>query len=111
VMNISIHVAIGTSLFIMIFSSSSGVINHILNGNLPIFAIFFGIFLGIGAVVGSSIGSRVTYRLKDVKIKKIYGLITICIAIPLIWIRILLPSDPIQVFFNNLEDFFSSIIS
>ncbi|MFX0132552.1 MAG: sulfite exporter TauE/SafE family protein [Candidatus Hodarchaeota archaeon] len=111
VMNASIHVAIATSLFIMIFSSSSGVINHILNGNLPIFAIYFGIFLGIGAILGSSIGSRVAYRLKDKKIKKVYGLITICIAIPLIWLRILLPTDPIQVFFNNFRDFFSGIIS
>ncbi len=111
VIGIPIHIAIATSLFIMIFSSSFGAFNHILNGNLPIFSIYFGIALGIGAIFGSSIGSRVAYRIKDTKIKKIYGLITVLIAIPLIWIRILLPSDPIQVFFNNLEEIFSSIIS
>jgi uncharacterized membrane protein YfcA len=110
VMGVSIHVAIGTSLFIMICTSISGVINHSLNGNLPIDAFFLGVFLAIGAVVGSNIGSRVAYRLKDKKIKKIYGIIMVAVAIPLIWLRVFLPSDPIQVFFNDLEYFFNNLI-
>ncbi|MFX1451605.1 MAG: TSUP family transporter, partial [Promethearchaeota archaeon] len=104
-----IHVAIGTSLFIMAFTSFSGVINHILFGNLPLLAIIFGICLAAGAVIGSSIGARVAYKLVDEKIKKIYGIITVCLAIPLIWLRIFLPSDPIEVFINNWISFFANL--
>jgi len=110
IMGVSIHVAIGTSLFIMIASASFGVFNHILFGNLPMSVIIFGVALGIGAVIGSSIGARVAYKLVDEKIKKIYGIITVCIAIPLIWLRIFLPSDPIEVFINNWIDFFANFL-
>lgn len=104
IFGISTHVAIATSLFLMIFNSIASLTVHIYEGNL---ILIFGILLAIGAVIGANFGSRLAYRLKGKKIRKIYGIIMVLIAIPLIWLRIFLPmNDPIQEFISNLMDLF-----
>ncbi|MHA1378826.1 MAG: sulfite exporter TauE/SafE family protein [Candidatus Helarchaeota archaeon] len=107
VFNVSTHVAIATSLFLMIFTSISGIITYFLQGNLPDFAIFFGIFLVIGVLIGANIGSRLAYKLKGKKIRKIYGVIMVCVAIPLTWLRMFIQfDDPIHLFIKNLMNLF-----
>ncbi|MFX1451606.1 MAG: sulfite exporter TauE/SafE family protein [Promethearchaeota archaeon] len=109
IFNVSTHVAIATSLFLMVFTAISGLITHSLQGYLPDFAIFFGIFLAIGAVFGANIGSRLAYRLKGKKIRKIYGIIMVGVAIPLTWLRVFIPiNDPIQIIMKELINFFSN---
>ncbi|MHA1298444.1 MAG: sulfite exporter TauE/SafE family protein [Candidatus Helarchaeota archaeon] len=106
---LSTHVAIATSLFLMIFTSFSGLITYFFEGNLPDFAILFGFLLVIGVLIGANIGSRLAYKLKGKKIRKIYGIIMVCVAIPLTWIRIFVQiDDPFQIFIKNLINFFSN---
>ena len=105
---VSTHVAIASSLFLMIFNSISGLITYTMQGNL---ILELGIFLAIGAVIGANIGPRVTYRLKSESIRKIYGIIMVFFAIPLIWLRMFFfVSDPIQDCISNITSFISSLI-
>ena len=110
VFGVSTHVAVATSLFVMIFSSMSGLITYFSQGNLPNFALLFGFLLVIGVIIGSSIGSRLAYKFKGKKIRKLYGIFSICVAIPLTWLRFLIPiTDPVQIFIENLEILLSNL--
>ena len=107
--DVSTHVAIATSLFTMIFTSSSGLLTYYTQGNINSGVLWLGISLAVGVLIGSNIGSRLAYKLESKKLRKIYGIIMVCVAIPLTWLRMFIPADPIQVFIEDLIKLFSNI--
>ncbi|MEM2210412.1 MAG: sulfite exporter TauE/SafE family protein [Nitrososphaerales archaeon] len=78
VMNIPIHLAVATSLFAMIFTSTSGAWAHILLNNV---SLEYAIPLIIGMVTGAQIGTRIAKRLKSKTMEFIFGLIIMIIGI------------------------------
>ncbi len=72
IFGIPIHVAIATSLFIIIFTSSFGMTTHLLLGNV---LISVGIFLAIGTVIGGQIGARTAQKIDREKLRKIFAIV------------------------------------
>lgn len=67
-----IHVAIATSLFIIIFTSSFGMTTHFLLGNV---LLSIGIFLAIGTVIGGQIGARTAQKIEREKLRKVFAVV------------------------------------
>ncbi|MHA1650310.1 MAG: sulfite exporter TauE/SafE family protein [Candidatus Helarchaeota archaeon] len=82
----TIHVAIATSLFIMIFTSSFATLQHFLLGYMNLILLLTGLVVAIGAIIGSQIGSKIQIRLKGKTLQRIFGGFMIGIAIPLLWL-------------------------
>ncbi len=85
----TMHVAIGTSLFIMIFTASFSTLWNYLNlmSVLDSNFLFAGLLVAAGALIGSQIGSYIQTRLKGRTLQLTFGLFMIGIAIPLLWIK------------------------
>jgi uncharacterized membrane protein YfcA len=83
----TIHVAIATSLFIMIFTASFATLQNFFLGYLDGNLALIGLIIAIGAIIGSQIGSYVQVHLKGRSLKLIFGCFMIGIAIPLLWLR------------------------
>ncbi|NVM27287.1 MAG: sulfite exporter TauE/SafE family protein [Candidatus Helarchaeota archaeon] len=83
-----IHVAIATSLFIMIFTAAASTLWHSLNliGELDTYFFIAGLLVAAGAVAGSQIGSHIQTRLKGRTLQLVFGIFMIGIAIPLLWL-------------------------
>ena len=72
VFGVPIHVSIATSLFIIIFTSSFGMLTHLFLGNVLITE---GIFLAIGTVIGGQIGARTTQKIEKGILRKIFAVV------------------------------------
>jgi uncharacterized membrane protein YfcA len=72
VFGIPIHVAIATSLFIIIFTSVFGMTTHLFLGNV---LISIGILLAIGTVIGGQIGARTAQKINREKLRKIFAIV------------------------------------
>jgi len=72
VFGLPIHVAIATSLFIIIFTSSFGMATHLFLGNV---LLTIGIFLAIGTVIGGQIGARTSQKIEKGKLRKIFAVV------------------------------------
>ncbi|MFX1519497.1 MAG: sulfite exporter TauE/SafE family protein [Promethearchaeota archaeon] len=72
IFGVPIHVAIATSLFIIIFTSSFGTATHLILGNV---LITVGILLVIGTIIGSQIGSRVAQKIERERLRRIFAIV------------------------------------
>jgi len=72
IFGVPIHVAIATSLFIIIFTSSFGTATHLFLGNV---LISIGILLAIGTIIGSQIGSRTAQKIERRKLRRIFAIV------------------------------------
>lgn len=78
---INMHLAVGTSMFIILSTSIFGSTGHIVQGNInPILAIP----VIIGYILGAQIGSRISVRSSSKKLKFIFSIIMMLIGIKLI---------------------------
>jgi uncharacterized membrane protein YfcA len=84
----TMHMAIATSLFIMIFTATFSTLWNYINLVNILDAEFFlvGLIIAAGAVLGAQIGSRIQTRLKGRDLQIIFGFFMIAIAIPLLWL-------------------------
>lgn len=74
----SIHRAVGTSLFIIVLISLSGVASHYLNGNnidIPLASLFLG-----GGAVGMWLGGLVANRLKGPTLQRVFSAAIVLVA-------------------------------
>jgi len=76
-----IHVVVATSMFTMIFTSFSGVIQHWSLGNVDF---VFGLLIAVGAVVGAQVGSWVCKRVSGEYLQAIFSFILIVISVQMI---------------------------
>ncbi len=72
------HLAVATSVFIMVFTSSSAVISHIYLGNTQ-----FGyvILLSLGVVIGAQIGTKIAKNTSSKSLKRIFGVLLIIVSL------------------------------
>jgi len=76
-MGVPIHLAVATSMFLMIFTSLSGVATHLAIGNvLPDYALF----LAGGVIVGAQIGARVARRMQASHLGSLFAVMLIIIG-------------------------------
>jgi hypothetical protein len=76
-----IHFSIPTSMFIMIFTSISGVTSYALQGAIiPLFAVY----LGIGSIVGAQVGAYTSKRLSSRKLLFVFAAMLVVASISMI---------------------------
>jgi len=74
VVGLPIHLAVATSMFIMVFSASFGATTHFLMGNLvPEYVVL----LGAGVILGAQLGARTAKKLKASKLRKAFAIVLI----------------------------------
>jgi len=80
-LNFPIHFSIPTSMFIMIFTSISGVANHLQQGNVdPQFAIY----LGLGSILGAQVGAYTSKKLSGKSLRLIFAVMLIVASINMV---------------------------
>jgi len=73
-----IHFSIPTSMFIMIFTSISGVTNHLQQGHVdPIYALY----LGVGSIIGAQIGAYTSKKLSSRSLGLVFAAMLIVASI------------------------------
>jgi uncharacterized membrane protein YfcA len=80
-LNFPIHFSIPTSMFIMIFTSISGVANHIQQGNVNA---LYAVYLGIGAVIGAHVGAYTSRKLSSRSLSLVFAAMLIVASINMI---------------------------
>lgn len=75
------HVAIATSVFIMVFTSVSGVATHVFLGNVQFNYAFF---LSVGVIFGAQIGAYVAKRTSSRNLRRIFGLLLVFVSLRMI---------------------------
>ncbi|MEM3770598.1 MAG: sulfite exporter TauE/SafE family protein [Candidatus Bathyarchaeia archaeon] len=76
-----IHFAIPTSMFIMIFTSISGVANHIQQGNVNA---LYAVYLGIGSVVGAQVGAYTSRKLSSRSLNLVFAAMLMAASVNMI---------------------------
>jgi uncharacterized membrane protein YfcA len=82
IVDLPMHAAVATSMFTMIFTTTSGTImNYLVLSQIGPEAIstfiFYGVFLGVGMIVGGQIGPRIACRINAVQLKQFFGLVLV----------------------------------
>jgi uncharacterized membrane protein YfcA len=76
-----IHFSIPTSMFIMIFTSISGVSSQLQQGNVdPLFAVY----LGIGSIFGAQVGAYASKRLSSRNLRLVFAVMLIIASVNMI---------------------------
>lgn len=78
---IPIHIAVGTSLLAIIMNSTAGAITHAAFESLKI---YISISLAIGGIFGVGIGVKTANKLDAIKLKKVFEIFLMIIAISII---------------------------
>jgi len=81
VANLPMHVAVATSMFIMIFTSISGVLTHIQLGNVNFESASY---LAIGVIFGAQVGARIAKRISGKRLRGFFGAVLIIVSINLL---------------------------
>lgn len=76
-----IHLAVATSAFIMIFTSTSGVATHLYLGNVRF---DYALILGIGVIFGAQIGAYFAKRTSSKNLRRIFGVVLVLISIGMV---------------------------
>jgi uncharacterized protein len=81
VLFLPIHVVVGTSMFTMIFTSFSGVVQHWILGNVNL---EFALLLAVGAIIGAQVGSWMCKRVTGEKLQVIFAVTMILLSTQII---------------------------
>jgi uncharacterized membrane protein YfcA len=85
-LGVSMHVAVATSMFTMVFTSIFGVMTHLYLGNvIPHYAIL----LAAGVIAGAQIGAFIASRLKERRLQVLFGILMIFVGIRMVIERLL----------------------
>jgi len=80
--NFPMHVAVATSMFIMIFTSTSGVTTHFFSGTNIHFD--YVVFLALGVIFGAQVGAYLSRRTSVKNLKRIFGITLLLVSIRMI---------------------------
>ncbi|MDH5448529.1 MAG: sulfite exporter TauE/SafE family protein [Candidatus Bathyarchaeota archaeon] len=75
------HLAVATSVFIMIFTSLSGVVTHLSLGNVQF---GYALLLGVGVIFGAQMGAYVSRRVSSKNLQRIFGLVLVFVSLRMI---------------------------
>jgi len=81
VVGFPIHLAVATSMLIMIFTSISGAVTHLALGNVQI---EYAVYLIVGVIAGTQLGAAIANRMKEKALTRIFGLAIILIGLRMI---------------------------
>lgn len=76
-----IHFSIPTSMFIMIFTSITGVANHVQMGNVEP---YYALYLGLGSVFGAQVGANASKKLSSRNLRLVFAAMLIVASINMI---------------------------
>jgi len=65
-----IHIAVATSMFVMIFTSLSGAMTHLLLGHV---LLHYVLLLAVGVSIGTQVGARIAKRLKSRTLERVFS--------------------------------------
>lgn len=75
------HLAVATSVFIMVFTSISGVATHVYLGNVQLDYAFI---LSVGVIFGAQIGAYVAKRVSSKNLRRTFGLLLVIVSLRMI---------------------------
>lgn len=73
-----IHFSIPTSMFIMIFTSITGVTSHVQQGNVNL---YYALYLGVGSIFGAQVGAYASKKLSGRNLRLVFGVMLIVASI------------------------------
>ncbi len=76
-----IHVAVATSMFTMVFTSISGVVQHFSLGNIRFEYV---LPLALGTILGAQVGAYTSKRLSSKNLRRIFGIVLIVVSVQMI---------------------------
>lgn len=76
-----IHFSIPTSMFIMIFTSISGVVSHVQQGNVNA---LYAVYLGLGSVAGAQVGAYISRKLSSRSLSFVFAAMLIVASVNMI---------------------------
>jgi len=80
-MAMSMHIAVATSMFTMVFTSISGVIQHFSLGNIRF---EYALPLALGTIFGAQLGAYTSKRLSSKNLQRVFGMVLIVVSIQMI---------------------------
>ncbi|MDH5782365.1 MAG: sulfite exporter TauE/SafE family protein [Candidatus Bathyarchaeota archaeon] len=80
-MDIPIHITVATSMFTMIFTSTSGVIQHFSLGNIRF---EYALLLVLGTIFGAQLGAFTSKRISSRNLRRIFGMVLILVSMRMI---------------------------
>ena len=80
-MCIPIHVTVATSMFIMVFTSMSGGVQHFLSGNVRF---EYALPLALGTVFGAQVGAHISKRVSAGRLRRVFGVVLMFISVRMI---------------------------
>jgi uncharacterized membrane protein YfcA len=81
IMLMPMHVVVATSMFTMIFTSISGVIQHYTLGNIDF---TYALLLAVGAVVGGQVGAWLCKKVSSQNLRRVFAVVLIVVSINMI---------------------------
>ena len=81
VMNMPMHITVATSMFTMIFTSTSGVIQHFSLGNIRFEHV---LLLVLGTIFGAQLGAYTSKRISASNLRRIFGAVLVIVSIRMI---------------------------
>jgi len=81
VMRMPIHFATATSMFNMIFTSTSGVTQHFLANNINFES---AVLLALGSVFGAQVGAYASKKISSKNLRRVFGMLLIIVSIQMI---------------------------
>lgn len=80
-MNIPIHITVATSMFTMIFTSTSGVIQHFSLGHIRF---EYALLIVLGTIFGAQLGAYTSKRISSRNLRRIFGMVLILVSMRMI---------------------------
>jgi len=78
ILGVPMHLAVATSMFIMIFTSLSGVLTHLTLGNvLPEYVLY----LALGVIIGTQIGAFMAWKTRERRLQMVFGSFMLLIGV------------------------------
>ena len=81
VMNMPMHITVATSMFTMIFTSTSGVVQHFSLGNIQFEHM---LLLVLGTIFGAQLGAYTSKRISASNLRRIFGAVLVIVSIRMI---------------------------
>lgn len=78
---VPIHFAVATSMFVMIFTSLSGVGQHFVLGNIDW---VFALLIGVGSIIGTQVGAQLSKKISARNLQIIFSIFLFIVAIQMI---------------------------
>jgi uncharacterized membrane protein YfcA len=80
-MKMPMHITVATSMFTMIFTSTSGVVQHFRQGNI---SFMYVILLVLGTIFGAQLGAYTSKKISGGNLRTIFGIVLVIVSIRMI---------------------------